>query len=97
MPVIVVTVVDERGIGLALGAVDYLVKPIDPEALLARLGRYTVAEMARTPSTRVLAIDDDLLSLEIVARTLEPLGVVVRQTTSGLEGIELAIAERPTW
>ena len=41
MPVIIATVVDERGVGLALGAVDYLVKPVDPEALLDRLGRYT--------------------------------------------------------
>ena len=44
VPVIIATVVDERGIGLALGAVDYLVKPIDPEALLDRLGRYTFAD-----------------------------------------------------
>ena len=30
VPVIIATVVDERGVGLALGAVDYLVKPVDP-------------------------------------------------------------------
>ena len=35
IPVVIVTVVDEREVGLALGAVDYLVKPVEPAALLA--------------------------------------------------------------
>ena len=34
IPVIVVTVVDEPKIGLALGAAEYLVKPVDKEVLL---------------------------------------------------------------
>ena len=37
IPVIVVSMVDERARGLALGAVDYLVKPVGRESLLAAL------------------------------------------------------------
>ena len=38
-PVVVVSMLDERGKGLALGAVEYLVKPVGREELLAALER----------------------------------------------------------
>ena len=59
IPVIVVTVVDERGLGLALGADDYFLKPVDREALLARLGRYSFTTKLRERTVWVLAVDDD--------------------------------------
>ena len=40
IPVFMVTVVDDRDVGLALGAVDYFVKPIDRHLLLARLAEH---------------------------------------------------------
>ncbi|MGP1674437.1 MAG: response regulator, partial [Candidatus Limnocylindrales bacterium] len=95
VPVIIVTVVDERGVGLALGAVDYLVKPIDPDALLARLGRYRFTAKVKTHSMRVIAIDDDPSALEVVAHTLEPLGFAVHQASSGQDGIRLAMQDPP--
>jgi signal transduction histidine kinase/CheY-like chemotaxis protein len=90
VPVIIATVVDERGVGLALGAVDYLVKPVDPEALLDRLGRYTFTTKVKTRGMSVLAIDDDPAALDVIASTLAPLGFTVRRASSGREGIELA-------
>jgi signal transduction histidine kinase/CheY-like chemotaxis protein len=74
VPVIVVTVVDERELGLALGAVDYYLKPVDRTALLARLSRYTFSTKARQGTVRVLAIDDDPAALELVRAALEPEG-----------------------
>ena len=79
VPVIIATVVDERGVGLALGAVDYLVKPIDPTVLLDRLRRYTVTTGARVSGKGVLAIDDDPAALDVIEGTLAPLGVTVRR------------------
>jgi signal transduction histidine kinase/DNA-binding response OmpR family regulator len=90
VPVIIATVVDERGVGLALGAVDYLVKPIDPGALLERLRRYTFTTKVKTRSMTVLAIDDDPAALDIVESTLTPLGFAVRRASSGEDGIALA-------
>ncbi len=90
VPVIIATVVDERGVGLALGAVDYLVKPIDPGALLDRLGRYTFTTKVKTRAMNVLAIDDDPAALDVIEGTLAPLGFTVRRAASGREGIELA-------
>jgi signal transduction histidine kinase/DNA-binding response OmpR family regulator len=90
VPVIIATVVDERGVGLALGAVDYLVKPIDPKALLDRLGRYTFTTKVKTRAMNVLAIDDEVAALDMIEGTLEPLGFTVRRASSGREGIDLA-------
>ena len=90
VPVIIATVVDERGVGLALGAVDYMVKPVDPKALLDRLGRYTFTTKVKTRVMNVLAIDDDPVALDIIEDTLAPLGFSVRRASSGREGIELA-------
>jgi CheY-like chemotaxis protein len=74
VPVIVVTVVDERELGLALGAVDYYLKPVDRVALLARLSRYTFSTKVRQGTVRVLAIDDDPAALELVRAALVPEG-----------------------
>jgi signal transduction histidine kinase/CheY-like chemotaxis protein len=95
VPVIIVTVIDERGIGLALGAVDYFVKPIDPVALIARLSRYATARPRSSGALNVLAIDDDVLALEVIQRALAPVGCSVRLASSGLDGIALARAEPP--
>jgi CheY-like chemotaxis protein len=88
--VIIATVVDERGVGLALGAVDYLVKPVDPDALLDRLGRYTFTTKVKTRAMNLLAIDDDPAALDVIEGSLAPLGVTVRRALSGRHGIELA-------
>ncbi|MEN3361116.1 MAG: hypothetical protein V7637_5098 [Mycobacteriales bacterium] len=48
VPVVIVTVVDEREVGLALGAVDYLVKPLDRDTLLRRLAWHGL--LARAPA-----------------------------------------------
>ncbi|MDF1602599.1 GAF domain-containing hybrid sensor histidine kinase/response regulator [Nocardioides sp. YIM 152315] len=52
IPVIVVSIVDERSRGAALGAADYLVKPVSREALLGALSRVGASPAAQTPRTR---------------------------------------------
>jgi CheY-like chemotaxis protein len=90
VPVIIVTVVDEREVGLALGAVDYFLKPVDREGLLSRVSRYVgTAQPARKP-IRVLAVDDEPASLDLVAAALEPAGFQVSRATTGRAALELA-------
>jgi CheY-like chemotaxis protein len=87
IPVIIVTVVDEREIGLALGAVDYLVKPVDRSLLLGVLRRYATATSA---PLRVLAIDDDPVALEMIDAALRPEGYDIVMASGGREGVEMA-------
>ncbi len=95
VPVLIATVVDERGVGLALGAVDYLLKPIDPRVLLDRLAHLTMDTPEPGRVANVLAIDDDPAALDVIDATLSPHGFDVRRASSGREGIALAQAVRP--
>jgi signal transduction histidine kinase/CheY-like chemotaxis protein len=94
IPVIMLTVVDERDVGLALGAVDYLVKPIQRAALLASLARFAPRPSSAGLPLRVLAIDDEPSALDLIRSTLEPAGFAVRGVTSGREALDLVNRER---
>jgi CheY-like chemotaxis protein len=90
VPVIIVTVVDEREVGLALGAVDYLLKPVDREVLLSLLARYVPTPSDANRPIRVLAVDDEPAALDLVAAALEPAGHEVTRAASGEKALELA-------
>jgi signal transduction histidine kinase/CheY-like chemotaxis protein len=93
LPVIIVTVVDERGLGLALGAVDYFLKPVDRTALLDRLARYTFMTKVKTRPVRILAVDDDPAALDLIDAALQPEGFDVARATGGRDAIERATSE----
>ena len=87
IPVIIVTVVDEQEVGLALGAVDYIVKPLRRSELLRSLMRHVRPDAGKRP--RVIAVDDDPAALEIIRAALEPEGFEVHTTTSAVTALEM--------
>jgi CheY-like chemotaxis protein len=95
VPVVVATVVDERNVAMSLGAVDYFLKPVRPEALLARLGQYTFTTKVKHRTVKVLAIDDDPAARELVAEALRPAGFDVSVAASGREGLAMAADDPP--
>jgi signal transduction histidine kinase/CheY-like chemotaxis protein len=90
VPVVIVTVVDDREVGLALGAVDYLVKPVQREGLLACLARHGISPAAGVRTPRVLAVDDEPAALALVRAALEPEGFDVVGAGSGREALARA-------
>src|SRR5262249_8002660 len=95
IPVIVVSMLDERGKGFALGAAEYLVKPVGREQLLAALRRSVGGRPAAAPAGKVLAIDDDPMAIELVEALLAPEGYTVLKATGGEAGVALARQQRP--
>jgi signal transduction histidine kinase/CheY-like chemotaxis protein len=95
LPVVVVTVVDERNVAMSLGAVDYFLKPVKPEALLARLAQYTFTTKVKQGRVRVLAIDDDPVARDLVVSALRPEGFEVVAAESGRQGLDLALDSPP--
>jgi CheY-like chemotaxis protein len=91
VPVVIVTVVDEREVGLALGAVDYLVKPIQREALLATLARHGGAPSGSGGAARVLAVDDDPAALALLRHEVNRAGLEMVEATGGREALERAM------
>jgi DNA-binding response OmpR family regulator len=90
VPVIIISVLDNRELGLTLGADDYFVKPVDRDALLERLA----ALVPREVGGRVLVIDDDPSLHELVAAGL-PERYRLLHAHTGRDGVELARRERP--
>ncbi|HEY1347946.1 MAG TPA: response regulator, partial [Streptosporangiaceae bacterium] len=93
IPVIVVSMLDERGRGFALGAAEYLVKPVGKEQLLAAV--YRAAAMPERKHT-VVAIDDDPLAIELARASLEPAGWTVFGAATGREGLALIREQQPS-
>ncbi|HEX2362842.1 MAG TPA: response regulator [Jiangellaceae bacterium] len=91
VPVIVVSMLDERGKGFALGAAEYLVKPVNREDVLSALGRVGALPDGGT----LLAIDDDPLAVELVRAILQPAGWSVLSAGDGEAGVALARSRRP--
>jgi signal transduction histidine kinase/CheY-like chemotaxis protein len=90
VPVIIVTVVDERELGLALGAVDYFLKPVDRAALLSRLAGYRFPRKDPSQAVRVLVVDDDPAALDLLDSLLRPEGFDVARADGGREAIRRA-------
>jgi CheY-like chemotaxis protein len=90
IPVIIVTVVEEREVGLALGAADYLVKPIHRAALLSCIARYVNGGSTGGVGKRVLVVDDETATLTLMRAALEPEGYEVVTAQGGREALEWA-------
>ena len=95
IPVLIASVTDEREVGLALGATDYFIKPLDRDALLACLERYIETARPADRPVRVLAIDDDPAALEMIAAALRPSGAEVLTAQESEEGLALARSKHP--
>jgi signal transduction histidine kinase/DNA-binding response OmpR family regulator len=95
IPVMVVSVVDDRQLGLALGAVDYFVKPISREPLLEALGRLTFTTKVRTRTVTVLVIDGDATAATRYGQLLEPDGFHVIHAPDGAAGRRRAVDDHP--
>ncbi len=92
IPVIVVSMLDERGKGFALGAAEYLVKPVGRDEIVSALAR---VRLLRDTERVALAIDDDPLAIELVRAVLGPEGWEVLGAENGEEGVALAAARQP--
>jgi PAS domain S-box-containing protein len=85
IPVIMLTMIDDRTRGYSLGAVDYLTKPVDRELLHKTLNRYHCADKV----CPVLLIEDDVETRTLMAHTLEKAGWTVSEAGNGQEALDM--------
>jgi signal transduction histidine kinase/CheY-like chemotaxis protein len=91
IPVIMVTILDDKEMGFALGAVDYLTKPVD----WARL-RGLVRSLRPAASTEpVLVVDDDPDVRDMLRRALETDGLAVLEAEHGRAALARIATQRP--
>lgn len=84
IPVIMLTVVDERTTGYSLGAAEYMTKPVDRARLLDLLRQFT----ARSQQAVVLVVDDDEGVRDIVSTTVEKTGLRAAQAPDGQAALD---------
>jgi signal transduction histidine kinase/DNA-binding response OmpR family regulator len=83
IPVVVVTILDDRNLGYALGAAEFVSKPVDRARLVAVLERYRHAH--ERPA--VLVIDDDASARASLRRTLATSWEVI-EAANGREALD---------
>jgi CheY-like chemotaxis protein/anti-sigma regulatory factor (Ser/Thr protein kinase) len=94
IPVILVSIVDEKSLGYRLGAADYLVKPLDEDAICTVLQRLTKINNGLPPK-RLLVVDDDPDVFDMVSQLLEDTSYVVAYAKDGVVALEAIQEEAP--
>lgn len=95
IPIIIVSIVDEKNLGFSLGAVDYFVKPVNKQELLNAIERVHILPKKGAPEPTVLVIDDDRSAADLVQVILENEGYRVLKAFEGKHGVEIASREHP--
>ena len=90
IPVIMLSIVDDRNIGFSLGAADFLIKPMDREKLLSTLNKH-----CRRTRRRVLVVEDDAPTREMMKAILKKDKWVVDEAENGLVALQRVEAEIP--
>ena len=84
IPVIMVSVLNERGMAIPLGAADFVTKPVDRQRLTAILREHC----AGPSGTSILVVEDDLPTREALCRSLASMEYVVHEAVNGRTGLE---------
>jgi adenylate cyclase len=90
IPVVLMSIVDQKNRGYALGAADYLVKPVDRTKLIA-----TLTGLCGSTGGYALLVDDDEVVRRGVRQALEPIGWRVTEAGDGQEAVASLASARP--
>jgi len=91
IPVVMCTIMEEKQKGFALGASEYLTKPVDRKKLASIMKRYKCP----SPPCRVLLVEDDEATREMLSRQLSQAGWKVIEAENGKIAIDRLCEEIP--
>ena len=91
IPVVMLSVMDERNLGFALGASEYLTKPIDRDLLTRVLRKYRRPGAPR----RVLVVEDDIATRIALRKAMEHEGWEVVEAEHGRAALERTVERVP--
>ncbi len=86
IPVLIISVEEDRAKGFSFGACDYLVKPVDPERLLQAVRR----NIGLVSSGEILVVDDDATARTLLVRNLQSAGFGCTEARNGEEALRKA-------
>lgn len=94
IPVIICSMIDDHQLGLSLGAIGHITKPIRKTELLEVLNRCRERHGEGKPFV-VQVVDDDPNAVDLVAAILEPEGFGVLKAYGGEEAVTVALEYKP--
>jgi CheY-like chemotaxis protein len=90
IPVVMLTIVDDKSTGFALGASDYVTKPIERDRLIDILNKYR-----HDISGSIIVVEDDPPTRQMLRRTLEKEGWAVLEAENGRVALRRVVEQRP--
>ena len=95
IPVVIISIIDDQSFGFSMGAVGYLVKPIDKDQLTCILNKLELAMKVDDTPPRILIIDDRTEDLKLMEAVLRNEGFDFLEASGGAEGLAKALEEHP--
>jgi PAS domain S-box-containing protein len=92
IPVVIISISDQKNLGMALGAAEYLVKPVQKHQLLAAISQHV--KRKEGDSVNILIVDDDLQTLDLVSQYLTLAGYYPIVASSGFQALNLLSEQR---
>jgi len=96
IPVVVVSMMDQRSTGALLGADEYIVNPVDRRILLAAMDRCLNLRGTIEKEKAILVVEDDAATCEFIAEMLSSHGYAVRTAADGAQARAQVSASLPT-
>ncbi|MEA2084163.1 MAG: response regulator [Thermodesulfobacteriota bacterium] len=91
IPVIILSIVDNKKLGFSLGAAEYIVKPIDKNVLLQKLKYLEKIAMIK----KVLVVDNDPRTVELIGQVLNEAGYKTTTADNSEDAIKAIEDSRP--
>jgi CheY-like chemotaxis protein len=92
IPVIMVTISEDKTLGYSLGASEFLSKPVDRAKLVSVLNRFITKDNHQP----VLIVEDDAATRGVTRKYLEHEGMSVIEAENGKVGLEVLAKEQPS-
>jgi PAS domain S-box-containing protein len=95
IPVVMLSIIDDQKMGVSLGASEFLTKPVDRERLGRVLDRFRREGEGGSGGGRILVVEDDPHTREMLRRSLRKAGWSPIEADNGRKGIEALRKEQP--
>ncbi len=90
IPVIMVTMLQDRNLGFSLGASEFLTKPVNQEQL-----RQVLLKLGGHPKDYTLVIEDEESNRTLIGRILDKEKIRYQEAANGREALDLIAHEKP--
>lgn len=91
IPVVIWSMTSDKQLGYALGAAEYITKPVERDRLIKVMDKY----ISQRDNDSILVIEDDKTTSELITKLLQREGFSVTQAGNGLLALEFLERETP--